>query len=53
MKCTCIQYSETYLIRPPSGPTVGGLINEEALLLKTLLMQPFNKLALLLRFSKS
>jgi len=45
--------SETLLIRPPSGAMVGCLINEMALLLKTLLMQPFNILALLLRFSKS
>ena len=35
------RYSETLLIRPSSGPTSSGLINEVALLLKTLLMQPF------------
>ena len=45
-------YRETSLIRPPSGPTVSGLVNEVVLLLKTSLMQPFNKLALLLRFQK-
>jgi len=42
-------YSETSLIRPPARPTVSGLINEVALLLKTSLMRPFNKLVLLLR----
>jgi len=42
-------YSETSLIWPPSGPTVSGIINKVALLLKTLLMQLFNKLALSLR----
>ena len=31
--------SETSLMRPPSGPTIGGLIKEVAVLLKTLLMQ--------------
>ena len=36
-------YSETSLIRQPSGPINGGLINEVTLLLKTSLMQPFNK----------
>ena len=46
-------YSETSLIQPPSRPTVGGLINEVALLLKTLLMQLFKKLALLSRVSNS
>ena len=46
-------YSEISLIRPPYGPTVGGLINKVALLLKTSVMQPFYKLALLLRVSNS
>ena len=47
------RYSETSLIWPPFGPTVGGLINKMALLLKTSLMRPFNKLALLSRVSNS
>ena len=45
--------SETSLMRPPSGSTIGGLIKEVAVLLKTSLMQPFNKLALLARVSNS
>ena len=37
-------YIETSLIWPPYKPTSSGLISKVALLLKTLLMQPFNKL---------